>query len=341
MADLHLDQPFSTLAAVEGFPSKRREEIFSEFLRVLETAQEEQPDFLFISGDLYEHEYTRIKNISRINESFSRLKGNVILIAGNHDPESKNSFYSSYPWSKNVYILGRKKPYVVFEKEKVCAYGIGYDTGGGQHKTLETIRTDRSYVNVLLMHGDVDLNISNYNAVSSSMFKDIGFDYIAMGHNHRMYIKDKIYNPGSLCALGFDEPGSHGYFKGDLSTGQVDFMESRSRKYVDIEMDFDQLECFEAQYPKKSDIYRIKVIGQKKENDILKPMEGYDYIQFTDRRKALKKKMQESAAQGIKSRYISIMTNRMENASLQERKIYEDALDLGVKALSDEELDIE
>ncbi|MFA5341462.1 MAG: DNA repair exonuclease [Clostridia bacterium] len=341
MADLHLDQPFSTLASVEGFPSKRRDEIFFEFLRVLEIAQEEQPDFIFISGDLYEHEYTRIKNISRINEAFSMLKCNVVMISGNHDPEAKNSFYSSYPWAKNVYILGRKKPYVIFEKKKTCIYGIGYDTGGGQYKTLETIRIDRNYTNVLLMHGDVDLSISKYNAVSSSMLKDIGFDYIAMGHNHKMYIKDRVYNPGSLCALGFDEPGSHGYFKGDLSTGQIEFLESRSRKYVEIEMEYNQIESFEKQYPEKSDIYRIKVIGEKKDEEILKPLEGYEYIQFADRRKAEKNKTAQNLTMGIKSRYVSIMTNKMESAPLHEKKILEDSMELGIKALSGEELDIE
>ncbi|MFA5151356.1 MAG: metallophosphoesterase [Clostridia bacterium] len=341
MADIHLDQPFSSLASVEGFPLKRREEIFIEFLRVLKTAKEEQPDFIFISGDLYEHEYTKIKNISRINDAFSNLKGNVILISGNHDPESKNSFYSSYPWSKNVYILSRRKPYVVFEKEKTCVYGIGYDTGGGQYKNLETIRTDKNYTNVLLMHGDVDLNLSTYNAVSSVMLKDIGFDYVAMGHNHRTYIKDRIFNPGSLCALGFDEEGSHGYFKGDLSTGQIEFIESRSRKYKDIEIEYKNLGKFKDMYPEIHDIYRIKVTGIKEDNELITTFEEYDYIQIVDRRAAEKKKTVHSTSQGIKSRYRNIMTDKIENASLEEIKVYEEALRLGLLALSDEELDIE
>ena len=341
MADIHLDQPFSSLASVEGFPSKRREEIFNEFLNVIETAQIEQPKFLFISGDMYEHEYTKLKNISRINEAFAKLNGNIIMICGNHDPESKNSFYSSYPWCKNVYILGRKNPYMGFDKEKVCVYGIGYDTGGGQYKALENIRTDRNYTNILLMHGDVDLNLSSYNSVSSEKLKDIGFDYIALGHNHKMYVKEKIYNPGSLCALGFDETGTHGYFKGNISTGEIEFIESKSRKYIDIEMEYSKLESFISMYPDKQDIYRIKVTGIKKDKEIIIPFEGYDFIRYIDRRIAEKTKIAKGTTQGIKSRYINIMSKKIENASSEDRKIFEQALDFGLKALSDEELDMQ
>ena len=78
------------------------------------------------------------------------------MICGNHDPESKNSFYSSYPWCKNVYILGRKNPYMVFDKEKVCVYGIGMIQEEDSIRLSENIRTDRNYTNILLMHGDVD-----------------------------------------------------------------------------------------------------------------------------------------------------------------------------------------
>ncbi|HPY97972.1 MAG TPA: metallophosphoesterase [Clostridia bacterium] len=341
MADIHLDQPFSSLGLQEGFPSKRREEIFHEFMRILETAREEQPSFIFISGDLYEHEYTNIKRISRINEAFSELKGNIILISGNHDPESKNSFYRSFPWSENVHVLGRSKPNVVFEKEKVCVFGIGYDTGGGQAKILETIRTDRKYINVLLLHGDVDLSLSTYNAVSSDMLKDIGFDYVALGHNHRMYVKDNIYNPGSLCALKFGEDGKHGYFKGDLSTGQVEFVESKARKYIDLKMDYEKFADFERMYPDRQDIYRIKVTGTKSDYQPLATPEGYDYVQLTDARTAEKKEKKQHVSQGIKGRFTDIMTTKMEEVLSEEIKIYEDALKLGLQALSDEELDLE
>jgi len=341
LADIHLDQPFSTLASVDGFPSKRREEIFFEFIRILKQAIEEQPDFLFISGDMYEHEYTKIRTIREINECFSKLNGRVILICGNHDPESKNSFYSSYPWSSNVYVLGRKKPYVLFEDKLVCVYGIGYDTGGGQYRELEAIKTDKKYTNVLMLHGDADLSISTYNSVNSKLLKDIGFDYVAMGHNHKMYVKDNIYNPGSLCQLKFDDEGEHGYFKGDLETKKVEFVQSRSRKYADITIPYDKLNEFEQVYPDKSTIYRIKVTGMKKENDIINPIEGYDYLHIIDKRELPKRANCETVSQGIKGRFEKAMNERIMKASPEEKEIYKDALDLGLKALTNEGLDLE
>jgi len=196
-------------------------------------------------------------------------------------------------------------------------------------------------INVLLLHGDVDLSLSTYNAVSSDMLKDIGFDYVALGHNHRMYIKDNIFNPGSLCALSFKEEGAHGYFKGDLSTGEVEFVNSKSRKYIDLKMDYEKLADFESMYPDKRNIYRIKVTGTKSDNKPLAIPEGYDYVQLTDARTAKKEKKAQEITRGIKGRFTDIMTSKMENIPSEEIKIYEDALKLGLQALSDEDLDLE
>jgi len=185
------------------------------------------------------------------------------------------------------------------------------------------------------------LSLSTYNAVSSDMLKDIGFDYVALGHNHRMYVKDNIYNPGSLCALKFGEDGKHGYFKGDLSTGQVEFVESKARKYIDLKMDYEKFADFERMYPDRQDIYRIKVTGTKSDYQPLATPEGYDYVQLTDARTAEKKEKKQHISQGIKGRFTDIMTTKMEEVLSEEIRIYEDALKLGLQALSDEELDLE
>jgi DNA repair exonuclease SbcCD nuclease subunit len=341
VADIHLDQSFTTLAAKDGFPALRRKEIFEAFMNVLKRAENEDIDFVLISGDMYEHGYTNIKRINEINEQFKRIKGNIIIISGNHDPEARNSYYCLFQWAKNVHILLRNDPSICFKEQGICFHGIGFDTGGGQIQLLENLKTDEKMINVLLMHGDVDLNISGYNPIDSDILNSKAFDYVAMGHNHRMYVKSNTYNPGSLSPLGFDEPGEHGYFIGDFKSKKAEYVKSEGRKYVDVSINQEKLGLFTEMYPNKSDIYRIRVTGEKDENEISQDLfKEYDFVEVIDTRK-IKAPDRTDGFQGIKGEYAKIIYSKLETADEDKKTIYEDALKYGMMALSNERLDIE
>ena len=103
--DIHFDVPFTTLSSKLGLPKKRRQDIMEAFSKLIDLVKKEQPDFLFIAGDLYEQEYSNLKTVNWINEKFCEIEDTkVILIAGNHDTETKNSFYKTLNWNDNVYF---------------------------------------------------------------------------------------------------------------------------------------------------------------------------------------------------------------------------------------------
>lgn len=341
IADIHMDQSFTTLASKDGFPALRRKEIFDTFMNVLKRAENENIDFVLISGDMYEHGYTNIKRINEINEQFKRIKGNIIIISGNHDPEARNSYYCLFQWAKNVHILLRNDPSKYFIEQGICFHGIGFDTGGGQIRLLENIKTNEKMINVLVMHGDVDLNISGYNPIDSNKLNSKSFDYIAMGHNHKMYVKSNIYNPGSLSPLGFDEPGEHGYFIGDFKSKKTEYVKNEGRKYVDASISQEKLSVFNEMYPNKRDMYRIRVTGEKDGNEISGDLfKEYDFVEVIDRRK-VKSANKSEGFQGIKGEYTKIIYNMLETVDEDKKVIFEDALRYGMMALSNERLDIE
>ena len=66
MADMHFDAPFARLSSKGKLGDKRRLEQRAAFSKMIEYIKKEEISFLFISGDLYEHEYVRKSTIEFI-----------------------------------------------------------------------------------------------------------------------------------------------------------------------------------------------------------------------------------------------------------------------------------
>jgi exonuclease SbcD len=106
MADMHFDAPFTVLANKKNLGNKRRLEQREVFRKAIEYIKEENIPFLFISGDLYEHNYVKKSTIEYINNLFKEIPNTKIFISpGNHDPFLKDSFYNNFNWNENVHIF--------------------------------------------------------------------------------------------------------------------------------------------------------------------------------------------------------------------------------------------
>ena len=83
-------------------------------------------------------------------------------------------------------------------------------------KEEQTIIEDKNKINILLTHGTLDGNKNEemlYNPISKTELKSIGFDYVGLGHIHKISYNEEanqnIVYPGSLISFGFDELGEH------------------------------------------------------------------------------------------------------------------------------------
>ena len=70
MADMHFDIPFTVLNSRNKLGEKRRLEQREAFRKIIEYIKENKIEYLFIAGDLYEHEYIRKTTIEYINNLF-------------------------------------------------------------------------------------------------------------------------------------------------------------------------------------------------------------------------------------------------------------------------------
>jgi len=155
VADMHFDAPFTTLGA-KNLGEIRRLEQRKVFSKMIEYIKAEKIPFLFISGDLYEHEYVKQSTIEYINNLFKTIEDTQIFISpGNHDPFLKNSFYNTFNWNKNVHIF--KSEIETYEFPEVDIYGYGFTDFHCTNFDLDTIKIkNKEKANVLVIHGSLD-----------------------------------------------------------------------------------------------------------------------------------------------------------------------------------------
>ena len=96
IADVHLDTPFKTISDRADLGVERRLEQRKALKKVVDYIKENNIEYLFISGELYDEAYVRESSISFLNNLFKEIPNTKIYIApGNHDPYIKNSFYAT------------------------------------------------------------------------------------------------------------------------------------------------------------------------------------------------------------------------------------------------------
>ena len=193
IADMHFDTPFRLLSDRADLGEIRRLDQRKAFKKMIEYIKQNEIPYLFIAGDLYDAEYIRESTIKYINDLFKEIPNTKIYItSGNHDPYIKNSYYETFPWNENVKIFTGKIEKV--ENEEFNLYGYGFEDFYCSNSKIEDIKLEnKEKLNILLTHSNLDGRDKtgrDYNNLSSKELKEIGFDYIALGHIHKKNIEE-------------------------------------------------------------------------------------------------------------------------------------------------------
>lgn len=193
IADMHFDTPFRMLSDRADLGEIRRLDQRKSFKKMIEYIKQNEIPYLFIAGDLYDEQYIRESTIKYINDLFKEIPNTKIYITpGNHDPYIKNSYYETFHWNENVKIFTGKVEKV--ENEEFNLYGYGFEDFYCSNSKIEYIKLEnKEKLNILLTHANLDGSDKtgrDYNNLSSKELKEIGFDYIAIGHIHKKNIEE-------------------------------------------------------------------------------------------------------------------------------------------------------
>ena len=355
IADMHFDSPFVNLSNKEYMGELRRLEQRKVLKKMIDYIKDNNIEYLFISGDLYEHKYIKQSTIEYINKLFQEIPDTKIYIApGNHDPFLKNSYYSKFNWSNNVKIFSNNIEKI--ENENVNIYGYGFTDFYCENSGIENIEIDnKKKLNILVIHGALDSsNIEDrqYNPIKKNMLKTKGFDYVALGHIHKLDYNteenQKIVYPGSTISLGFDELGKHGMIVGEFKEKELNlnFVPLDEKEYKVIQLDItnmnskeELIEKIENVDIKENEYIEIVLNGNRNFEiniyELLKLILNDRVIKIKDKTKIgydLDKLSNETTLRGL---FIKEMKEKLgnENINEEEKEIIEKAIEIGLDVL--------
>ena len=346
MADMHFDTPFSFLGEKENLGDIRRLEQRQVFQKIIKLIKQEKIPYLFISGDLYDHNYVKKTTIEYINNLFKEIPETKIFITpGNHDPFLKNSYYNNFEWNKNVYIFNSEIK--CYEFEDVDIYGFGFDNFYCNNFNIENIKIkNKNKINILIIHGDIDASKNVdvlYNPIGKSELQKAGFDYVAMGHIHkRQIINENIVYPGSTISLGFDEQGEHGILDVNLDKNnlKINFVKLDERIFEEKEINITNINTEEELIEFINNIYieenimcKLILIGIRnfeiEENKILKLIKNKNILKIKNRTKLNYNLEEISKQNNLKGIFISEMLELLNN-NKYNKEIIEKAIEIGL-----------
>lgn len=352
IADMHFDTSFTTITNKAGLGDKRRLDQRQAFCKIINYIKQNEIPFLFIAGDFYEHEYIRQSTIEYINDLFREIPNTQIFISpGNHDPILQNSFYNKYIWNENVHIFGPELS--VVELEEADIYGYGFDDFYYTNNELEEAElANPNKINILVAHGSLNASATmekSYNPISEKMLEEKGFDYVALGHIHKLdydsKINQKIVYCGSTVSMGFDELGKHGMIVGDVEKDKIElsFIPVDNSEFIINEIDVTETFDLEDIATKINNIssdenkyYKISLIGRRNfeidlyklnkliiNNNILK-IKDYTKINYD-----LEKIANENTLRGL---FVKEILQKINN-NPEDREVLENALEIGFEIL--------
>ena len=202
----------------------------------------------------------------------------------------------------------------------------------------------------MITHGRLDVNTIDdreYNTLKRKNLEKLGFDYIALGHIHKLDYNTNIVYPGSMISLGFDEIGQHGMIVGNIEKNNLDleFIQLDEETFREINLDITDIYSKEELIEKINELEikdneYIKIILTGNRNfeinkyEILKYLTNERIIKIKDKTKIaydLEKMSNNNTLKGLFARNMQKKLNQ--NNTLEEQEIIEKAIEIGLEAL--------
>lgn len=362
-ADVHLGAIGSFLGENAN---QRRFETLLTFEKIVETAKENQVDFLLISGDLFNSNEIDSQIVDGFFAAISSIGDiKIVYCAGNHDPLNSLSPFKNRDLPQNLFILGTENECIPFEEKGVRIYGRSFEDSSllGENQFSLSVPSD-DIINIMVLHGELksDLN-SSYNAITPEFVKTSKMDYIALGHVHKKSGVLKLGNtsfayPGCPEGHGFDELDEKGVYMGNVYKNRVelDFLPVSKRRFIEEYIDVSLCEnsaqmTTEILYRLKSkygenyavNLYKIVLTGEVSEgikistDEILSRLNAELYYAKLKDKTEIKIDTELLAKEtSLKGFFVKNMLELIENAPTDEKQKYKDALKLGLTAFNTE-----
>ena len=276
-ADFHLDSAFSALSHRQAVSRRRESRELLE--RLTDYVNEQAVDLVLLSGDLMDSQKPFRETAEALVAALGRMRAQVCIAPGNHDPYCPGSLWQTVKWPENVHIFKNNRlESVEFPAFDAVVHGAAF-VGTEQNRSLlaDFSAPQDGRIHIGVLHGEAEVADGRYNPMPRQEIAASGLHYLALGHIHKRteplrYDKTVCAWPGCLEGHGFDETGVKGFYQGSISeTGvELKFVPFARRKYeilsVDVTGQLPRSAVENALPPDtEQDLYRILLTGETEE----------------------------------------------------------------------------
>lgn len=238
-ADLHIDSPLRGLEQYDGAPWQQLRQAPRDALsNLVNEAIDEKVDLALFAGDIYDGNWKDFNTGLFFSSEIARLTEAgvaVVLLAGNHDAESKITKRLTLP---NAFRFGHDRPETCrLEDLGVAVHGQSYSQPDVRDNLARHYPdAEPGVFNIGLLHTALT-GRDGHEPYAPCTLEDLankGYDYWALGHvHHREVVSENpwVVFPGNLQGRHAKETGPKGYTLVTVEDGEVRSVEER---HVDV-----------------------------------------------------------------------------------------------------------
>ncbi|MBQ0101887.1 MAG: metallophosphoesterase [Firmicutes bacterium] len=368
--DLHLGSPF--LSGSRKASETRRRELWGEFENLMIFIKQKDAKIVLFSGDVFDGSYADPETVHEFFSKLSKLPETSFLITpGNHDyftADSSDPIWSKAKIPDNVFVFTSEN---VVKKEfplyGVDIYGYGFTSPSMPiPPSLSDLVLNRSRINILVGHASLDMPSSPHCPITSKAIADAGFDYAALGHIHAGNVisvgdRTKIAYSGCLMGRDFGETGPKGVHLIECSGGKIvttRFHRVAKRSYETVSCDLTGASGTDAVCDlvtealaknissQPSDVFlRLELKGDldpsvipDTEEIVGRCLRGFFYSEIKDETSPLLSSDELEKDLTIRGAFYRMLKDGLESADPSVRATSNEALRLGLRALSGKEV---
>lgn len=338
-ADIHLDSP---LAGVKQ-SATRRNELILALQRLAQYAENNGVQAIVVAGDLFDDKCTTLQTIKSVASIIEKSSAVWFILKGNHG--------DSTPYDKLQQLCPAVKTFgqrwTTYQLNDLCI--CGRELGSDDQQQWGSLQLNSSNYNFVVLHGDIESD--QYGLIDKKAIARLPINYLALGHRHA-YSKHNIGKvtavySGVLEARGFDECQPTGFVVIDTQTGKHQFVEQSIRRVVTVRVDVSLA---------KSNIQLQNIIsdaiGQVSPSNYLNLVlfgtlnegvsagfvseafaDGYFAFRLQDDTSVAVDVGQVAQEVSLRGEFVRLVLN-----TVQDKKVQEEVLKLGLCALKGEEL---
>lgn len=239
--DIHIGSALKNLPADKA--KLRKAELIDGFAKICAYAKANGVFAVLIAGDLFDDAGVPAHVIRQVFSVLENAKPvRFFYVSGNHD----KGLGVMQDAPDNVYGFSHTPPFASYDLgENVTLTGM--DAGFFSLENFSALRFSPSTYNVLLLHGDVAGDTRAKEHIPLAYLQNKNVDYLALGHIHKPTLSLERFDArghyrycGTPESRGFDEIGERGFFLLEIVNGKLTdekFLSLATRAVREIKVD--------------------------------------------------------------------------------------------------------